>query len=108
MPRYPALLQANTRVWLTQISRRIGRPATLDDIGDDEIDRVVPEGFDWLWLLGVWQTGEAGCRVSASTHEWRREFEATLADLGEEDILGSCFAITGYHAHERLGGDAAL
>src|SRR5947207_2766022 len=31
-PRYPSLYQINTRVWLTHLSRPLGRPATLDDI----------------------------------------------------------------------------
>ena len=32
--RYPSLYQINTRVWLTELSRKLGRPATLDDIPD--------------------------------------------------------------------------
>jgi len=59
---YPSLFQINTRVWLTELSRVIGRPATLNDIPDVELDRVAEMGFDWVWLLSVWQTGEAGRR----------------------------------------------
>src|SRR5262249_1262999 len=65
-------------------------------------------GFDWIWLLSVWQTGPAGQRVSRENPEWRREFQETLPDLDEEDIAGSGFAITGYTVHPSLGGDAAL
>ena len=39
-PQYPALYQINTRVWLTERSRTLGRHATLDDIPDAELDRV--------------------------------------------------------------------
>src|SRR5258705_3380474 len=105
---YPSLFQINTRVWLTELSRVIGRPATLNDIPDAELDRVAEMGFDWVWLLSVWQTGEAGQRVSRSNPEWRREFQETLPDLREEDIAGSGFAIAGYTVHAGLGGDAAL
>jgi hypothetical protein len=38
-PRYPSLYQINTRVWLTALSRPLGRQATLDDIPDAELDR---------------------------------------------------------------------
>lgn len=107
-PRYPALYQLNTRVLLTHLSLALGRPATLDDIPDAELDRVAGMGFDWIWLLSVWRTGPAGQRVSRENHEWRREFEETLPDLREEDIAGSGFAITGYTVHPALGGDAAL
>jgi len=108
IPRYPSLYQINTRVWLTELSRGLGRPATLDDIPEAELDRLARMGFDWVWFLSVWQTGLAGQQVSRTNPEWRREFEDTLPDLREEDIAGSGFAITGYTVHQALGGDAAL
>jgi hypothetical protein len=107
-PRYPSLYQVNTRVWLTELSRQLGRPATLDDVPDADLDRFAAQGFDWIWMLSVWQTGLAGQRVSRANPEWRKEFEHTLPDLREEDIAGSGFAITGYTVSGALGGDAAL
>ena len=104
----PALYQINTRVWLTQLSRALGRRATLDDIPDAELDRLATLGFDWIWFLSVWQTGPAAQQVSRSNAGWRREFQETLPDLREEDIAGSGFAIQGYTVHRDLGGDAAL
>lgn len=106
--RYPLLYQINTRVWLTDLSTRLGHRATLDDIADTEIDRWAESGFEWIWLLSVWQTGPEAQHVSRHNAEWRREFQETLPDLREEDIAGSGFAITGYTVHENLGGDAAL
>ena len=105
---YPSLYQINTRVWLTELSQKLGRPATLDDIPDAELDSLARMGFDWVWLLSVWQTGPAGQQVSRSNPEWRKEIKETLPDLREEDIAGSGFAITGYTVHELLGGDAAM
>ena len=107
-PLYPSLCQINTRVVLTELSRALGRPATLDDIPDAELDRAAGMGFDWIWLLSVWRPGPAGQRVSRANREGRREFEETLPDLREEDIAGSGFAITGYTVHPDLGEDAAL
>lgn len=105
---YPSLYQINTRVWLTDLSDKLGRRATFDDVPDAELDRLSSMGFDWIWLLSVWQTGAAGQRVSRTNPEWRKEFEDTLPDLTEEDISGSGFAITGYTVHRDLGGEAAL
>src|SRR6476619_5914826 len=107
-PRYPSLYQINTRVWLTELSRTLGRPAGLDDIPDAELDRLAQMGFDWVWFLSVWQTGPEAQKVSRSNPEWRHEFHETLPDLRDEDIPGSGFAITGYTVHESLGGNAAL
>jgi hypothetical protein len=106
--RNPSLYQINTRVWLTELSQRLGRRAMLDDIPDADLDRLVQMGFDWVWFLSVWQTGLAAQQVSRTNAEWRREFQETLPDLREEDIPGSGFAITGYTVHADLGGDAAL
>src|SRR5262245_4747109 len=105
---YPSLFQVNTRVWLTQLSRTLGRRATLDDIPDVELDRFASMGVDWIWMLSVWQTGSAGRDISRHNAEWRREFKETLEDLQEEDIAGSGFAIAGYATAQSLGGDAAL
>ena len=107
-PRYPSLYQINTRVRLTELSRSLGRAATLDDITDRELDRVAALGFDWVWLLSVWQTGRAGQQVSRNNPEWRKEFLDTLSDLSNGDIAGSGFAITGYTVHSAMGGDPAL
>jgi hypothetical protein len=106
--RYPSLYQINTRVWLTELSRTLGRAATLDDIPDGELDRLAAKGFDWVWLLSVWRTGPAARRISRTNPAWRREFQETLPDLAEEDIAGSGFAITGYTVDPGLGGDPAL
>jgi glycosidase len=107
-PRYPSLYQINTRVWLTELSRTLGRIATLDDIPDAELDRLAELGFDWVWFLSVWQTGLAAQAISRTNPEWRREFEETLPDLEDEDIGGSGFAIQNYTVNRDLGGDAAL
>jgi hypothetical protein len=107
-PKYSMLLQVNTRVWLTELSSQLKRRATLDDIPDRAIDEFAANGFDWIWFLSVWQTGTAAQAISRANPTWRREFEATLSDLKEEDIAGSGFAIQDYTVHRDLGGDAAL
>lgn len=105
--RYPALYQINISVWLTELSV-LGRSATLDDVPDAELDRLAELGFDWIWLLSVWQTGPAARAISRANPEWRREFAETLSDLKDEDIAGSRFAIQSYPVHRDLGGAEAL
>jgi glycosidase len=105
---YPTLYQINTRVMLTSLAKKLGRPAKLDDIPDAELDRLAKVGCDWVWFLSVWKTGLAGQRVSRANAGWRKEFLETLPDLQEEDIAGSGFAITAYAVPSHLGGDAAL
>lgn len=105
---YPSLYQINTRVRHRRFSRDQGRTAGIDEWPDDEWQDIAEQGFDWLWLLGVWQTGQAGAQVSRSHESWQAGFQASLADLSEDDICGSCFAVVRYQTADELGGDEAL
>lgn len=107
-PSCPALYEINTRTWLDGLSRQRGRAVTLADIDDATLDRFEARGFDWIWLLSVWQTGAASRAVSRSHPAWRTSFEKALPDLTEDDIAGSGFAVAGYQVDPALGGPAAL
>ena len=104
----PSLYQINTRVWLTELSRALGRPATLDDIPDDELDDFAAMGFDWVWLLSVWQTGPPGSasrgptRVAAGV----RGDAARTCARRTSPAPGSRSPAT--RCDPALGGDAAL
>ncbi len=93
---------------MTELSRDLGRRATLDDIPDATLDHLAEQGFDWIWFLSVWQTGTIARSISRSNLEWRHEFETTLPNLSDYDIAGSGFAVQDYRTHVDLGGDAAL
>ena len=73
-PLYPSLYQINTRVWLTELSQALGRPATLDDIPDAELDRAAEIGFDWIWLLA-----RSGRPAAARGRQLCREPEPVLS-----------------------------
>ncbi|HTQ64373.1 MAG TPA: alpha-amylase family glycosyl hydrolase [Puia sp.] len=107
-PNYPTLYQVNTRVWITELSQLLQRKATLDDIPDKALDQFAEMGFNWIWFLSVWRTGETAKKISRQNRDWRREFEATLPDLCDEDIGGSGFAVADYTVHPDLGGEASL
>ena len=108
MPNYPALYQVNIRVTLNALSKQLQRPTTFDDVTNDVIDDWAATGFEWIWLLSVWQTGKTAQAISRSDSHWRTEFQKTLPDLIDEDIGGSGFAIQEYHVSRELGGDKSL
>lgn len=105
---YPSLYQINTRLWLRELSGRLGRPATLADIPDEFLDHAASLGFNYLWFLGLWQTGAAGRQISLSHPEWLKEFQTTLPDFTQADVSGSPFAVTGYTLHRDFGQKTAL
>jgi hypothetical protein len=104
LPLYPSLYEVNTRIALGEV----GPGATLDQLSDAWLDGLAARGFDFVWMLGVWQTGPAAQAVSRSRPDWRLEFLAELSDLRDEDICGSPFAVQDYTVHRDFGGDAAL
>jgi hypothetical protein len=104
----PLLYQVNLRVWLAQLSQELGKPTTLDDLPEAELEKIASLGFEWVYCLGVWQTGQAGRSLSRSNPEWLAEYRKVLPDLTEDDICGSPFAITAYTAHAAMGGNEAL
>ena len=104
----PSLYQINTRVTLTALTRTLSRTATLDDFSDAELDRIAALGFDWVWFLGVWQTGPVGRQISLNNPEWQREYRRLLPDFEEAAVCGSCFAIQSYTVHTDFGGNDAL
>ena len=93
---------------MSELAAALGRQATLDDVPDADIDGWARDGFDLVWFLGVWQTGEAARLVSASNPEWLAEYRRILPDFRESDVCGSCFAVRDYHVHADFGGDEAL
>ena len=106
--RHPSLFQINTRVLLQERSTILGRQATLDDIADAFLDRIAAQGFTWVWLLGVWQTGPAGQAISRTRPELVAASRKSLPDLKDTDICGSPFAIQSYTVHRDFGGEPAL
>ena len=104
----PLLYQINTRVILQERGVALGRRATLDDLSDVFLDEIMARGFQWVWFLGVWQTGRAGREISRSDPKLREGFKEVLPDLREDDISGSPFSIASYETSKDFGGDAAL
>jgi len=107
-PRSPALLQINTRIWLQELGASLDRAVSLEQIPDAALDAIAADGFDWVWLLGVWQTGEAGRQVSLHQPEWQAEYHELLPDFTPDDVRGSPFAIRDYAVNHEYGGRRAL
>ncbi|MEM9695992.1 MAG: alpha-amylase family glycosyl hydrolase, partial [Myxococcota bacterium] len=72
------------------------------------LDRLRELHFEWLYLLGIWSTGEASRGVSRSTPSLVDEYASTLPDFASHDVCGSPFAVTAYRVHPRMGGNGAL
>ena len=61
--KYPTLYQVSARPWLYELSQEKGVTITaLKDIPDDVLQSIKDQGFDYLWIMGVWKIGEYGIK----------------------------------------------
>jgi glycosidase len=103
--RKPFIYEINTRVWLTELSRRCGTHINLYNVPDEILDELAAYKFDAVWLMGIWTRGEATWRSALNyVHEYRH----ALPDIREIDVAGSAYAIHYYEVEPLIGGRAAL
>src|SRR6185503_19575832 len=84
----------STYVWLDQLSKAYGRPIErLDQIPDEELDRLARFGFGGLWLIGLWQRSPASQRIKQLR--------------GNPEAVASAYSLDDYRIADDLGGEAA-
>ncbi len=88
-PNYPTVYEINAWVWLSELSRAHGRPVTLGDVPQAELERLAGYAFDALWLMGVWERSGGARRISRTHPELLEEYRHTLPDYTEADVVGS-------------------
>ncbi|HEY7598337.1 MAG TPA: alpha-amylase family glycosyl hydrolase [Candidatus Limnocylindrales bacterium] len=93
MPRL-VLIAKSTYVWLDQLARQYRRPVwTLDQIPDEELDRLSRAGFTGLWLIGLWERSHASQRIKQLR--------------GNPDAVASAYSLMDYRIAADLGGEEA-
>jgi glycosidase len=89
------LIAKNAYVWLDQLSKLYQRPIhQLDQIPDEELDRLTEWGFTGLWLIGLWERSRASERIKQL--------------CGNPDAIASAYSLKEYRIADDLGGEEAL
>lgn len=89
------LIAKNALVWLHQLSGQYDRPiARLDEIPDEELDRLADRGINGLWLIGIWERSQASEKIKKM--------------CGNPEAAASAYAIYDYDIAGELGGWEAL
>ena len=65
MRKHPQLLELNAFFFVSRMSEKYGRRLTLSAIPAEEWKSFADQGFDCLWLMGVW-TRSPGSRAHAA------------------------------------------
>ena len=99
----PHLLEINTRVWLSALSRKHGKALTLMSVPDEEWDAIHRSGFDAVWLMGVWKPSPMSRKHAQEEPGLRKAYDEFLPGWKNEDVGGSPYAIHGYELNPALG-----
>lgn len=93
MPKV-VVIAKNTYVWLDQLSKEYQRHIhRLDQIPDEELDRLGEWGFTGLWLIGLWQRSDASRRIKQM--------------MGNPEAVASAYSLFDYRIADDLGGEEA-
>ncbi len=89
------LIAKNTYVWLGQLSNKYNKDINhLNEIPDEELQRLQSLGITGLWLIGIWKRSPASRRIKEL--------------YGRTHLIASAYSILDYEVSEKLGGEQAL
>lgn len=89
------MIAKNTYVWLDQLSKEYGTTISrLDEIPEQELDKLASWGISGLWLIGVWERSKAS---------------KTIKQLrGNPEAVASAYSLYSYEIAAELGGYEAF
>jgi hypothetical protein len=100
---HPHLYEINTWTWLAELSEKHGRRISLGNVPESEWDALQRAGFDFVWLMGVWQRSPAGREIALNEPGLRAAYDRARPDWKPEQIVGSPYAVYAYQADPHLG-----
>lgn len=94
MPKV-VMIAKNTYVWLDQLSKKYKLPIyRLDQIPDEELDKLARWNFTALWFIGIWERSSASQKIKHLT--------------GNIDAVSSAYSLYDYVIASNLGGEEAF
>jgi len=85
------MMAKSTYVWLDQLSKQYERAITrLDQIPDEELNRLANFGFTGLWLIGLWERSTASQKIKQIN--------------GNPEAVASAYSLKNYDIAQDIGG----
>jgi glycosidase len=92
---HTVMIAKNSYVWLYQLSQTYQREIKrLDQIPDEELDKLAGWGFNGLWLIGLWERSEASKQIKQL--------------CGNPEAVASAYSLKNYVIADALGGEQAF
>ena len=105
---HPHLYQINTWAWLEELSAKLARPIALAGVPDSEWDALAAQGFNIIWLMGVWRRSPESRRILMADPAVCSGCDLALPGWKPEDAIGSPYAVAAYTVDRRIGTWASL
>lgn len=103
MRKHPHLLELNAFYYISRMSEKYGRKLTLATVPAEEWRAFAEQGFDYLWLMGVWKRSPFSREHAQKQPNLRRAYDLILPGWHKEDVTGSPYAIYDYELDPYLG-----
>ena len=89
------MIAKNVYVWMHQLSEKYQREIKkLNQIPDEELDRLASWNFNALWLIGIWERSSASRKIKHLT--------------GNISAVSSAYSLYDYVIANELGGESAF
>ncbi|HXT86378.1 MAG TPA: alpha-amylase family glycosyl hydrolase [Verrucomicrobiae bacterium] len=100
---HPHLYEINTWAWLEELSSKFGRQISLVNIPASEWDEIAALGFDFVWLMGVWQRSAVSRRYFQTDSASFPAYDRALPGWKLSQITGSPYSVRQYEPDPRIG-----
>jgi len=89
------MIAKNAFVWLDQLSKKYQREIKrLNEIPDEELDRLARWNYNALWLIGIWERSVASRKIKQM--------------MGNPEAAASAYSLFDYVIANELGGEDAF
>ncbi|MFT5207597.1 MAG: hypothetical protein ACI9CF_001353 [Candidatus Omnitrophota bacterium] len=103
MKNYFKLYEIHTLQYLNQLSFELERSVDLASIPDSQWQLLKSKGFDYLWMMGIWERSPAGLQCALECVNLQKTYDVLLPGWTAGDIAGSPYAIHGYDVDPLIG-----
>jgi|SRR5579875_246869 len=100
---HPHLYEINTWAWLEELSAKFGQRISLANVPSSEWNQIAALGFDFVWLMGIWERSPAGRRVFQTDPSNFPGFDQSLPEWKLSQIVGSPYSVRQYQPDPRIG-----
>lgn len=104
----PHILEINTRAWLRRLEAKHGRRFALHEIPDEYWREFKAQGFDAVWMMGVWTPSPKAAEIARSLTDIQNQIRQINPDFKTEDIIASPYAVYEFEPAADLGGRESL